>query len=241
MTPGTARALYAKLHRYRAEPGYGWLDAFQVVEETAAELGKKKAAFEKNIPALACFLAVNAPASVAAATPGMTMQDLLHRVRKARNGAVHRGTAGGRLREDVEAVLRLIEEALMAAMKDDTVGARMVRGFMEARPGESPASARDTMLRYDISTLPVRLDEGHGGWRWLTAVALAGHTTRTKGDDMKGRVDTLDLKEARVVDSGMSCKEASGLLASGEPALLVAVDGGEPIGILTAFDLLYAS
>ena len=240
MTPDAAAALHEKLRRYRAEPGYGWLDAMQVVEEAARLVGGK-AKFYDNVPALAGFLDANAPASAAAATPGMTTADLLHRVRKARNGAVHRGTAGTRLREDVGIVLRLVEETLVKKMKNNTVGPRMVRGFLDAKPGESLASARDTMLRYDISTLPVRPDGKESKWRWLTGADLARYAAG--GGDMEAPVSTMTRKmeDTSIVCADMPADKAARLLADGQPALLVAVDGGEPVGILTAFDLLYAT
>ena len=240
MTPDTAAALHEKLRRYRAEPGYGWLDAMQVAEEAARLVGGKSK-FHDNIPALAKFLDANAPAASAAATPGMTTADLLHRVRKARNGAVHRGTAGTRLQEDIGIVLRLVEETLVKTAKNNTVGLCMVRGFLDAKSGESLASARDTMLRYDISTLPVRPDGKGSKWRWLTGADLACYVAG--GGDMTAPVNTttIKMKDISIVCADMPANKAAQLLAGGEPALLVAVDGGEPVGILTAFDLLYAA
>lgn len=233
MNAATARRLHEKLRRYRAETGCGWLDAWQVVEEAAGAEGNPKGPFATNVPALACFLVTNAPASSDAVRAGAGAEGFLHRVRLARNSAVHRGTAGRRLEDDVQAALRLTEEALAMAAQQQTVGFYMVRGFLEASPDETLASARDTILRYDYSVLPVRTSQG---WRWLTDRDLA-----CTSHGFGAVVRKLDLRPAVVLVSGDPARLARTHFQCGQPALLVARDKGEdPIGILTAFDLLYA-
>ena len=238
----TAERLYAKLRRYRVEAGFGWLDAWQVVEETPGVVGNPNVPFSQNIPSFAKFLNGNVKTTCDELCKGVGTAAFLWRVSRARNSAVHRGTWGKRLEEDVGLTLRLTEEALaMAAQNsraDRTASFYMVRGFHEASPEESLASARDTMLRYDYSVLPVPV--GPRQWRWLTATVLARHASFD--GKMSDQVDSLDMPPAKTIAAGHPAKAAALLLEGGEPALLVDEgNGGPPIGILTAFDLLYAA
>ena len=245
MDGAAARRLHAKIRRRRTEPGYGWLDAWQLVEETAAVAGDK-GDFNNNTHAFAAFLDGCAPASARAYRTGTrSTREALDRVRLARNGAVHRGSAGARLRAEAEGLLRLTEEALAMSASDRTIGFYMTRGLVEAALGETLASARDTMLRYDFSALPVLAEEN--GLRWLTASELARLTV--EGADMTTPVGEIyaNLPRASLVKD---TEPVSSLLRklrneeAGTPLWLVYEDDNmkaRPVGIVTPADLLYAA
>ena len=240
MKDSTAERLHGKLRRYSRELGHGWLDAMQVIEEAAHEVGGN-GRFKDNLPAFAQFLEATVPSSVEALWGRGSMEDFLERLRRARNSAVHRGTAGHRLEQDVKTALRLTEEALVMAAGTKEIGFYMVFGFLEAGRDETLASVRDSMLRYDYSALPVRSEDGKT-WLWVRAQDLAAARCSKDGVGLSEPVSKLCLPIACVFQRTTPCTKAVKLFDKDSPALLVSEEkDGPPIGILTPFDLLYAN
>ena len=236
MNKAKATALHEKLWRFRREASYGWLSGMQIVEEVADTVAPDKNNFADKVPPLAEWLSSTAQDSAERAACGMGICTLLKRIRHARNGAVHRGTASRRLEEDIETALRIIEEALTVAADDPTVGYYMIPDVLEAKPDDTLISVRDKMLRYDISAVPIEDGEA---WQWITATDIAHH--RTEGGRMTEEARALCGKRpAHIVPKDMKAVNAAKLMADGEPALLVG-EGKRIDGIVTAFDLLYAN
>ncbi len=231
-----AAALHEKLWRFRREASYGWLAGMQIIEEVAETVAPDKNNLTDKIPLLTQWLNSTAQDSAERAACGMGIGTLLDRIRYARNGAVHRGTASQRLEEDIEAALRIIEEALTVTADDATVGYYMIPDVLEAKPDDTLISVRDRMLRYDISAVPV---EDGGAWQWITATDIARY--RTEGGKMTEEARALCGKRpVRIVQKGTMAATAAKLMTNGEPALLVG-EGKRIDGIVTAFDLLYAN
>ena len=240
MTAEQAGHLHEMLWRFRREPGTEWLSGIQVIEAVGETLGK--GALFAAIPAIATWLEDANPEAAKSAGKEMGIECLLDRIRRGRNRAVHEGTGAKRLTDDVSEALRIIEEGLVrtAAMISRSLRYYMVPDIIWAEPRESLRSVRNKMLRYELSALPVKLD---GRYYWLKDSAIAEHVVN--GGGLAEKAGQLTKRtSATMLDEGGNASKAAEAISRGEPGVLV-TRGQDPdvwvIGIVTAFDLMYAA
>ena len=239
MTAEQAGHLLEMLRRFRREPGTDWLSGIQVIEAVGETLGK--GSLFKAIPAIATWLEDANPEAAESAGKEMGIECLLDRIRRGRNRAVHEGTGAKRLTDDVNEALRIIEEGLVrTAAMTRSLRYYMVPDIIWAEPDESLRSVRNKMLRYELSALPVKLD---GGYYWLKDSAIADHVVA--GRSLNAKCSDVPIwTPAKRLDEEGDASEAAEAISKGEPGVLV-IRGQSPdvwvIGIVTAFDLMYAA
>ena len=238
MTAEQAGHLHEMLRRFRREPGTDWLSGIQVIEAVGETLGK--GGLFKAIPAIAAWLKNANPEAAEGAGKGMGIEFLLDRIRRGRNRAVHEGTGAKRLTDDVSEALRAIEEGLVKTAMTSSLRYYMVSDIIWAEPGESLRSVRNKMLRYELSALPVKLD---GEYYWLKDSAIAEHVVNG-GDMMEKSSQLTERTSATRLEEGDVASKAAKAISGGEPGVLVTRGQGADvwvIGIVTAFDLMYAA
>lgn len=239
MTPEQAGHLHGMLRRFRREPGTDWLSGIQVIEAVGETLGK--GGLFKAIPAIAAWLEDANPEAAESAGKEMGIECLLDRIRRGRNRAVHEGTGAKRLTDDVSEALRIIEEGLVrTAAMTRSLRYYMVSDIIWAEPSESLRSVRNNMLRYELSALPVYHD---GAYYWLKDSAIAKHVVA--GQSLETKCSEVAIRTpAKTLDKGGDASEAAEAISRGEPGVLVTRGQGADvwvIGIVTAFDLMYAA
>ena len=238
MTAEQAGYLHGMLWRFRRESGTEWLSGIQVIEAVGETLGKKK--LYQAIPAIATWLKDANQEAAKSAGKGMGIEFLLDRIRQGRNRAVHEGTGAKRLTDDVNEALRVIEEGLVRTAMTRSLRYYMVPDIIWAEPSESLRSVRNNMLRYELSALPVYHD---GAYYWLKDSAIAKHVVA--GQSLKTKCSEAAIwTPAKTLAEGGDASEAAEAISSGEPGVLVTRGQGADvwvIGIVTAFDLMYAA
>ena len=239
MTAEQAGHLHEMLRRFRREPETDWLSGIQVIEAVGETLGKGK--LFKAIPAIAAWLEDANPEAAESAGKEIGIECLLDRIRRGRNRAVHEGTGAKRLTDDVSEALRIIEEGLVrTAAMTGSLRYYMVPDIIWAEPDESLRSVRNKMLRYELSALPVKLD---GRYYWLKDSAIAEHVVN--GGSLTEKPSQLTKRtSATTLEEGGGAREAAEAISRGEPGVLVTRGQGADvwvIGIVTAFDLMYAA
>jgi predicted transcriptional regulator len=211
------------------------------LEHLAAALGAEKTTLEQAKETLLAFarrspLAVSVPSLHPAEFTAIEhAYDLF---RDARNHAVHGGSRARQAAAHAIGVALVFEDALMS--KVVRVSDLMVRGVITASPSQSIALARRDMLVHQFSFLPTRTDQG---WRFISDAALAKYLSVDEATRKKRLRQTVKeaLSHLHPLTGGnlkvaSSRAEALREVASG-PALVF--DGSEdPVGIITAFDLL---
>lgn len=238
MTAEQAGHLHEMLRRFRREPGTDWLSGIQVIEAVGETLGK--GGLFKAIPAIAAWLKNANPEAAEGAGKEMGIEFLLDRIRRGRNRAVHEGTGAKRLTDDVSEALRVIEEGLVKTAMTSSLRYYMVSDIIWAEPSESLRSVRNKMLRYELSALPIKLD---GGYYWLKDSAIAEHVVNG-GDMMEKSSQLTERTSATMLEEGDVASKAAEAISRGEPGVLVTRGQGADvwvIGIVTAFDLMYAA
>ena len=238
MTAEQAGHLHEMLWRFRREPGTEWLSGIQVIEAVGETLGKKT--LKLAIPAIAAWLEGANREAAESAGKKMGIECLLDRIRRGRNRAVHEGTGAKRLTDDVNEALRVIEEGLVRTAMTRNLRYYMVSDIIWAKPSESLRSVRNNMLRYELSALPVNHD---GGYYWLKDSAIAEHVVAGRSLNAKCS-DVAIWTPAKTLKEEGEASEAAEAISSGEPGVLVTRGQGADvwvIGIVTAFDLMYAA
>ena len=243
--PRRAAELRQEIRAWRKTAGENrWLEGVQILERCMEELLRKRVTgLRAGTKELAVWLEERVGTRGGEAP---SAGQLLNRLRNARNGAVHRGTACARLEEDAGTVLLMVEQALAYDMEEGrTAGSIMVREVLWARPSETVGRAKDRMLQQDVTALPID-DERFGDCYWLTAGDIAEEAVEHEMKDrgrMDRKVEELEqrkmLRRVTFVDIDESVERVRELLAE-EPAVLVG-EKGEVKGIITEFDILYCS
>lgn len=239
MTAEQARHLHEMLWRFRREPGTEWLSGIQVIEAVGETLGK--GILMSAIPAIAAWLKDANREAAESAGKGVGIECLLERIRRGRNRAVHEGTGAKRLTDDVNEALRVIEEGMVRTAMTRSLHYYMVPDIIWAKSCESLRSVRNTMLRYELSALPIELD---GKYYWLEASEIAEHVVAGKSLKEKCSEAAIRRTPAKRLDEGDDASKAAEEISSGKPGVLVTRGQGADvwvIGIVTAFDLMYAA
>lgn len=238
ITAERAGHLHEMLWRFRRESGAEWLSGIQVIEAVGETLGKRD--LQPAIPVIAAWLKGANREAAESAGKGMGIECLLDRIRRGRNRAVHEGTGAKRLTDDVNEALRVIEEGLVRTAMTTSLHYYMVPDVIWAEPSESLRSVRNKMLRYELSALPIELG---GEYHWLNASAIAKRVVA--GQSLQAKCSEADiLTPAKTLDKGDDASKAAEAISSGEPGVLVTRGQGADvwvIGIVTAFDLMYAA
>ena len=239
MTAEQARHLHEMLWRFRREPGTEWLSGIQVIEAVGETLGEGN--LYEAIPAIAAWLKNANREAAESAGKEMGIECLLDRIRRGRNRAVHEGTGAKRLTDDVNEALRVIEEGLVRTAMTTSLHYYMAPDVIWAEPSESLRSVRNKMLRYELSALPIELD---GKYYWLEASAIAEHVVAGKSLKEKCSEAAIRRTPAKTLDKGDDAGKAAEEISGGKPGVLVTRGQGADvwvIGIVTAFDLMYAA
>jgi CBS domain-containing protein len=171
-------------------------------------------------------------------------ESLYETVRNARNDAMHTGVYA---RHATTAAIELcigMEEALMVEQKTErtTVADYMVKGPVTVEPWQPVAHARQLMLMYSFSYLPVFIGE----WLLVPEVSMAKYLHRHPDRRRllatpieEAATNGLDLVKARVVASATVINDVLGVDSNQEPMLwLVQDDGNRLCGILSPFELM---
>ena len=153
---------------------------------------------------------------------------------------MHAGTGAKRLTDDVNEALRVIEEGLVRTAMTRSLRYYMVPDIIWAKSCEPLRSVRNTMLRYELSALPIELD---GKYYWLEASAIAEHVVA--GRNLQANCSEAAIRTpAKTLDEGDDAGKAAEEISSGKPGVLVTRGQGADVwvsGIVTAFDLMYAA
>ena len=116
-------------------------------------------------------------------------------VRNARNDAMHSGAYARHVTQRAIELCILLEEGLMPNlnMLDSTVGDYMVKDAISITQTQPVARARQLMLTYSFSNLPVELD---GKWYLLTEIALARFLAKARSADDRFKLLGKSVAEA---------------------------------------------
>jgi hypothetical protein len=172
-------------------------------------------------------------------TPFSLLYDLM---RQTRNDALHQGAFARRLTDHAIQVAIVLEDALRRGSGLTTVSDFMVRNPMYAEDWQPLAFIRQTMLAHSFSWLPVKAPGGK--WYMISDEAIVKFLTdkpneRNANLAMKfSAAAALTKHEVQWVEKDATLVTAVQEL-KGMPLFVHSSPGiKEPIGILTAFDLL---
>lgn len=170
--------------------------------------------------------------------------DLYTLVRNARNDALHSGARARAVTDHAIQLSLILEDALRLTADDNRVSDFMVRSPVIAELWQPVSFARQIMLTNSFSYLPLRTVDGE--WKMLSDQALAIYLqSSTSNADRKRRLATpLEDAELGVLPSADRLIDIDSIASvleklDGLPCLIFREDDDEnPIGILTAFDVL---
>lgn len=202
---------------------------------------KKKGLHEHKGPLLAL-------ASESALHDENRFSELFEVFREGRNDLMHEGAAARRLAEQAVAIALVLEDALMLVPGLREVASYMVESPVCAQPWHTMKMIRHTMLARQFSFLPVRMPGRP--WEIVADVQLAAwlphgpksvrkeHVALALQDAVRDRAFKLLVATTCLPDAPIDEAQRE-LIARPEHAPILVVDREEnPVGILTAFDLL---
>jgi hypothetical protein len=166
-------------------------------------------------------------------------------VRRARNAALHEGAFARHLTANAIELSLVLEDAMMT--DHHQVSDFMVRNPVCASLWQPLSFIRQTMLVNAYSYLPVSIRiEGGSQWRLISDFQL-GKYVRSSGKDPRDVLTSkleecisfgkIELQIAKTCEANETVASVFGM-TEGAPILVMAPNGSDLLGILTAFDLL---
>ena len=173
--------------------------------------------------------------------------ELYDLVRRARNDAMHEGAFARNLAVHLVQLSIILEDALVNKAHCKTVKHYMVRHPICAQPWEPVGFIRQIMLEHSFSFLPVQIGEK---WEIVSDRAVSAYLwQQSMGVGGKKKLER-PLQEAiktqcAITTTPDTCvhtvlKEYPAVIDQGHPILVKSGNDETLLGIITAFDLLYA-
>lgn len=167
-------------------------------------------------------------------------------VNRARNDALHQGAAARHLASKCVELAQMLEDGLMSS--GQRVKDFMVEGPVTARPFETVASVRRSLLANSFTYLPIFADDA---WKLVGDAALVKFLR--SADSTPTRKKLLGMQMSKAIDSGLELGGSGGICQPDDlvedwvaklgpaPLLVVRVvpaGADDLLGVLTPFDLL---
>lgn len=250
MTKDQAQAFRCELQQAR-ENAFKDSEAFDgiihIIERLGQFLFEKIGDLGKYEPKIS-ELAAHSPLAYQVADEWRTIhqpfKQLYREVRNARNDAIHIGAEARTLTDHAIQLSLILEDALRVTADDNFVSDFMVRNPIIAELWQPVSFARQVMLTNSFSYLPMRMQDGK--WKMLSDRALATYlqnspTNSNRKERLAKPLESAELAELPLAEHLLDSEPISSILAKldGPPCLVFRTgDDQNPVGILTAFDVL---
>ena len=178
--------------------------------------------------------------------------ELYDLVRRARNDAMHEGTFARNFAVHLVQLSIILEDALVNKAHCKTVKHYMMRHPICAQPWEPVGFIRQTMLEHSFSFLPVQIDEkwkivsdrAVSAYLWQQSTCVGGKQKLER--PLQEAIEEGALKtQCAITTTPDTCvhtvlNEYPAVIDQGHPVLVKSGNDETLLGIITAFDLLYA-
>ena len=178
--------------------------------------------------------------------------ELYDLVRRARNDAMHEGAFVRNLAVHLVQLSIILEDALVNKAHCKTVKHYMMRHPICAQPWEPVGFIRQTMLEHSFSFLPVQINEkwkivsdrAVSAYLWQQSTCVGGKKKLER--PLQEAIEKGALKtQCAITTMPDTCvhtvlKEYPAVIDQGHPVLVKSDNDETLLGIITAFDLLYA-